>query len=318
MARRAYKEIRLQQLRSFCETARLGSLAAAAAALGVSQPTVWEQVHALEKEFDLPLIEPHGRGCRVTEMGRLLVELADPLVAGIDSLKRALRDRLKREEARLTVVAPARILVEDLPDVFATYMRKYPHVRLRLVERVTGQVMAAVESGEADLGVGSEREAGAGSPRLLLEPAYLLDVLLITPPDHPLARRRKLTPKDLKGHVLVNSPDGFARPEVAERLRQLGVFDAPHRPLEAVSTAVVRHYVRMKLGIGLVLGRLTRRDPKLVERSMSDHFGQAGISLVWRKGVVPSEPARAFADTVKELLGLEPENSSATVRSDPL
>jgi LysR family transcriptional regulator, cys regulon transcriptional activator len=303
MARRAYKEVRLQQLRSFCETARLGSLAGAAESLGVSQPTVWEQVHALEKEFDMPLIEPHGRGCRVTDVGRMLAEMADPLVAGIDSLKRALRDRLKGEEARLTVVAPARILVEDLPDVISTYMRKYPHVRLRLVERVTGQVMAVVESGEADLGVGSEREAGTNSPRLQLEPAYQLDSLLITPADHPLARRRKITPKDLKGYPLVNSPDGFSRPEVGDRLRQLGVFDAP-RHLEAVTTAVIRHYVKMKLGIGLVLGRLTRhRDPKLAERSMSEHFGRAGMCLVWRKGVVPSEHARAFADTLKELLG---------------
>ncbi len=49
--RYSYKEGRLQQLRSFCETARLGSLAAAAQALGLAEPTVWEQVHALERQF---------------------------------------------------------------------------------------------------------------------------------------------------------------------------------------------------------------------------------------------------------------------------
>jgi DNA-binding transcriptional LysR family regulator len=303
MARRAYKEVRLQQLRSFCETARLGSLAAAAAALGVSQPTVWEQVHALEQEFGLALIEPHGRGCRLTEVGRILAELADPLVAGIDSLKRVLRDRLKGGEARLTVAAPARILVEDLPDVIGAFMRQYPHVRLRLVERMTGQVMSAVEAGEADLGIGSEREAGASSPRLLIEPAYQLDVLLIAPADHPLARRRRVAPRDLKAYPLVNSPDGFSRPEVADRLRQLGVFDTQPRHLEAVSTAVVRHYVKLKLGIGLVLGRLSRHgDPRLHERSMSDHFGRAGICLAWRRGVQATESARAFADMVRQLL----------------
>src|SRR5438093_11386242 len=86
--RRAYKEVRLQQLRSFCETARLGSLKAAAEALGLAQPTVWEQVHALEREFGQKLVEPHGRGCQLTEAGRVLVGLAAPLVAGIDALKR--------------------------------------------------------------------------------------------------------------------------------------------------------------------------------------------------------------------------------------
>ncbi len=57
---RVYKEVTLQQLRSFLETARLGSLAAAAAALGLAQPTVSAQVHALEKHFDMPLIQPSG------------------------------------------------------------------------------------------------------------------------------------------------------------------------------------------------------------------------------------------------------------------
>src|ERR1700724_661400 len=85
--RRAYKEVRLQHLRSFCETARLGSLAAAAGALGLAQPTVWEQVHALEREFAAQLVEPHGRGCRLTAAGQLLVELSASLVAGIDALK---------------------------------------------------------------------------------------------------------------------------------------------------------------------------------------------------------------------------------------
>src|SRR3954468_17989605 len=86
--RNSYKETRLQQLRSFTHTARFGSFAAAAGALGVAQPTVWEQVHALEREFGVALVEPYGRGCRLTEDGRLLLRLADPLVTGLDSLKR--------------------------------------------------------------------------------------------------------------------------------------------------------------------------------------------------------------------------------------
>src|SRR5262245_41075389 len=67
----AYKEITLQQLRSFCETARLGSFKAAASSLGLAHPTIWQQVHALERELDAQLVEPHGRGCRLTEEGRL-------------------------------------------------------------------------------------------------------------------------------------------------------------------------------------------------------------------------------------------------------
>src|SRR5919198_1392685 len=88
-SRHAYKEIRLQQLRSFCELARLGSMTAAAASLGLSQPTVWEQVHALERALDVPLVERQARGCRLTETGRRVAELAVPLVQGMASFQRA-------------------------------------------------------------------------------------------------------------------------------------------------------------------------------------------------------------------------------------
>lgn len=302
-ARRAYKEVRLQQLRSFCETARQGSLGAAAAILGVSQPTVWEQVHALEREFGAQLIESHRRGCRLTDAGRLLAELAVPIVAGADSLKHAFHERRVAVDQHLTVVAPQRILVEDLPEAIDEFRRRFPSVRLALVERMTGQVAAAVESGQADLGVSSDRESGLSSPRLTAEQAYELESLLVTPRDHPLARKRHVQPRDMAGYSLVNAPEGFSRPEVAEQLRKLGVFDTQPRHVEAVSTAVIRYYVARGYGIGLVLGRpAATAEPDLHERSMSKYFGRAAMCLIARKGVQLSAHARAFAELVRELL----------------
>jgi DNA-binding transcriptional LysR family regulator len=67
----------LQQLRSLCETGRLGSFWAAAKALEVSHPTVWKQVHALERQFGLPLMATHRYGCQLTVAGRLLIAMAE-------------------------------------------------------------------------------------------------------------------------------------------------------------------------------------------------------------------------------------------------
>ena len=186
---RRYKELRFQQLRSFTATARLGSLAAAAQALGVAQPTVWAQVHALERAFQVQLIEPHGRGCRLTDAGQLLARLAGPMVTGIDSLKQAFDEQYGTEEARLVVAASQRILVEDLPPAIAEFESKHPRVRLTLLERMSGHVAAAVEQGDADVGISTEQEAGEPSPWLRFEPAYELDLILIMPKKHPLARR---------------------------------------------------------------------------------------------------------------------------------
>jgi len=304
--RRAYKEVRLQQLRSICETARLGSLVAAAKALGVSQPAVWEQVHSLEREFATPLIEPHGRGCRLTQAGTVLVELALPVLANADTLKRAFQERMAQIEVVLTVAAPQRILVEDLSDAITAFMGAHPQVRLRLLERITGRVAAAVDSGEADLGVDSEQQGSNVSPRLQWEPSYELDVLLLTPRAHPLVRRPAIRPRDLRGFPLVNAPEDIAaRPTMVETLRKLGLFSAPRPPIEAVSTAVIRHFVTRGFGIGLVLGRLsTSRHSPLHERSMSRYFGRARIGFLWRRGIVPTQHARLFVEAIRQQINV--------------
>lgn len=301
-SRRAYKEIRLQQLRSICATARRGSLVGAARDLEVSQPAVWEQVRALEREFGATLIEAHGRGCRLTEAGTLLVELAGPIVTAADSLKRAFQERRAQVVPRLTIASTQRILVEDLREVIPRFIASHPQVRLRFIERTTGQVSAAVESAEADIGVASDREPT--SPWLQTEPAYQLAVILLTQHDHPLAKKRSIRLQDLLKYPLVNAADSFARPELAKQLGDLGVFQVESRTIEAASTVAVRHFVSQGLGTGLVLGRMTQgRAPTLHEHDLSRHFGRAGINLVWRKGVVPTATAREFADAIQHQLG---------------
>ena len=103
----------------------------------------------LEREFAANLVEPHGRGSRLTEAGRLLAEMAAPLVAGLDSLRVSFDAAQGRVKTRLTVAATPRVLVEDLPEAIIEFESRHPHVGLSLVELGTDKVVGAVESGEA-------------------------------------------------------------------------------------------------------------------------------------------------------------------------
>jgi LysR family transcriptional regulator, cys regulon transcriptional activator len=302
-SRHAYTEIRLQQLRSFCETARLGSLTAAAAAMGLAQPTVWEQVHALERIFGVTLIEREAHGSRLTKTGQLLARLAAPLLAGIDSLPAQLQEAQSQVETWLSIASTQRILVEDLSKPVAEFERRHPHVQLRFLEMGIDKVAAAVESGEADLGLTSERPT-ADNPWLAYEPSYDLDLILVTPKDHPLAHRRRVRPQDLLAYPVVNSPNGIPDPVIAAALQKLGVFQTQPRRLEAFYTGVIRHYVEQGYGIGFVVGLPNRppASPHLHERSMSLHFGRVSIYMLMRKGTLPGY-ARAFADLIKSQLG---------------
>lgn len=297
-----YKEITLSQVRSFCETARLGSLKAAAGALGLAHPTVWQQVHALERLLASRLIEPHGRGCHLTDEGRLLAELASPLVAGLDALKQRFQEARGGLRPRLTVVTTQRTLIEDLPDTIVDFERRHPNVLLCFKEAGTFEVMSEVESGQADLGFTPAPEPKPRRPGLLIEPAYELDVILVTPRDHPLARRRRIVPRDLLHYPLVNAPNSMPDPAIHAILDKLGVWKSEMRRVEAVYSATIRRCVELGFGIGLVVGLAARPDhPHLHERSLSHHFGKLTVNLVCREGSQPTS-ARDFAELLRTRL----------------
>ena len=131
------------------------------------------------------------------------------------------------------------------------FERRCPHVGLVLKELGFGEVGAAMEAGEADLGFAA-RSIDHGSAWLSYESCYELDVTLVTPRDHPLARRRRVRVRDLKSYPLVNAPASFADPLVESKLTAMGLFKTGPRKVEASSVATIRHYVAMGFGIGLI------------------------------------------------------------------
>src|SRR5262245_51310564 len=203
---RPYKGLTLQQLRSLCETGRLGSFWAAANALEVSHPTVWKQVHALEREFGVPLVETHRQGCRLTEAGRLLVEIAGPAVESMATLRDRFHARMRGAGSLLTIAVTPRLLVEDLAPCVAEFHSQSPGTRFRFVEEGEEGVLEAVEARRADFGFSPTLLTEEQQRVMVAEPGYSVEARLITPKDHPLARRRRVHPRDLRPYPLINGP----------------------------------------------------------------------------------------------------------------
>jgi DNA-binding transcriptional LysR family regulator len=308
-----YKEITLQQLRSFCETILRGSFTAAAAALDLAHPTVWKQVHGLEHRLGVTLVEPHGRGCRPTEAGRLLARLASPLVTGIGSLECVFERSRAEAASRVVIAAPPRPLVEDLPECVVEFERRWPQVRVTLNQVRAEEVTAAVASGRADLGLTSNCLPDPDDPRLAFEPGYELEIVLVTPPDHPLARRRHLEARDLCAYPLVNALDSGENHVIRAALEELHTLGIQPSRVEAWDDAVICRYVQLGFGIGL-LNRVCGHPPgtNLHLRSMSNVFGRPTVYLVRKKGDPCSGSAHGFAQTVKDLLSRPPADPDAS------
>ena len=163
---RRYKELRLQQLRGFCATARHLSFSAAARALRVSQPTTWLQIQDLEREFDARLFYRAGQKLMLTHEGQLLLDLVQPVVAAIDSLPHAFADRRGQLHKQLTVATTPGVLLGELPEVIEEYRRRFPEVHLVFRTGEYPYVRAEVESGNADLGLLAYPEGAPASATL--------------------------------------------------------------------------------------------------------------------------------------------------------
>jgi DNA-binding transcriptional LysR family regulator len=198
------------------------------------------------------------------------------------------------------VGATARTLVDDLPSSIVEFTRRWPDVGLALEELRGEEIPQAVETGRVDLGLAHTNGADPLNSQVTFEPAYELDVVLITPKDHPLARRRRVRACDLSDYPLVNARPGLLDPLVGISPEKFGTLRAGPLRVETSLAVGVRRYVELGFGIGLIARHPSQEpSPHIHERSMGREFGVLKMYLVRNHRAIQPPHVRAFADLVK-------------------
>ena len=293
-----YKSDRLKPLRAFCQTVRLGSVSRAAEALFVSQPAITLQLQALERELGVTLFERIGRRLAPSPEGQVLYELAQPLVEGIDGLDAVFRQKVSGlDVGELNIAANSSTILYLLPKIVANFRRQHPEVRLTLHNAVTADGTDLLRSDAVDLAIGSVLDVPAD---LSYAPVYRFEPLLITPPNHPLAKKADLRLEDLSPYGLILPPKRL----ITYRLVDL-VFQQNRVPytvaLEVGGWEVIKQYVAMGMGISIVSSIcLTDADrDRLSARSLAQWFPARSYGVVVRKGKYLSPQARDFIELIQ-------------------
>ncbi|HEY1375716.1 MAG TPA: LysR family transcriptional regulator [Gemmataceae bacterium] len=303
--RRPYKDLSLTQLRSFCAVCDGGGYAAAARALFLTSPAVWEQVQGLERHYGGRLLERDGAKVRPTALGERLLDLVRPLLAGLA----ATRDVIQQEDGsaprRLTLVTNLRVLAEEVSRAARRFRARYPGTRLRLFYTGIDEVEPRVLRDEADVAVtlepGPDRPP---PPAVAYEPAGAVSFLLVTPRRHPLARARAVPLARVVRYPLVlGEPGAYSRHRVQEVLHRNGLTGAADVVAETSSDEYTLSCVRAGLGVGITVG--TGRGPLyqgLGVRSLNPWFGPARVGFLWKRGAHVPPAQRALADAVRASL----------------
>jgi DNA-binding transcriptional LysR family regulator len=247
-----YKGLQLPQLRSFCLVAKESNFTTAAKALGLSAPTVWQQVRALERELGAPLLRRRGRSVELTPEGRMLLEMVQPWVGALDTLPRVFAGKRAGLPRQVMVVSTHYLLSYHLPEPVRDFHKKHPADRLILRAAMAPDVVTAVVRAEVDLGIAPYDRNEAREPALSYEDLFEMKLMLLTATNHPLSRKRVLAASDLVEHPIILPPkESFAYKMLERILRREGIFDRLQPVMETFSLDIVRKYVELGVGIAL-------------------------------------------------------------------
>ena len=182
----------MHQLRYFAKVAELGNVTRAAAACGVSQPTLSQQVAKLERELGLPLLERLGRGVRLTAAGVVFRDYATQILALAAQARTRVADG--PDSGRLTVAAIPTVAPYFLPAVLTAFAAECPRAKLDVVEETTARIAQMIAAGEVDLAVVASEDLGDA---VHVEPLFTEELFAVLPEAHPLAAAPEVALKDL-------------------------------------------------------------------------------------------------------------------------
>jgi LysR family transcriptional regulator, cys regulon transcriptional activator len=242
--------MKLQQLRCLTEVARRGlNVSEAAEALHTSQPGVSKQIRALEDELGVQVFVRHGkRLVSVTEPGKAVVAIAERILAEAQNLRRAGEEFANDQLGTLTIAATHTQARYALPKAVAAFKRRYPKVELHIHQGNPTQIREQVIAGEADMGVATEMLA---VPELVTLPVYQWNRCVVVPPKHPLLKESPLTLDKMAEYPIVTYDFAFAnRSLVQKAFESRGL--KPHVVLSAQDSDVIKTYVELGLGIGIL------------------------------------------------------------------
>jgi LysR family cys regulon transcriptional activator len=232
----------LQQLRFFNEIVRQGlKISDAASALYTSQPGISKQIKLLEADGK--------RIVALTEPGKGVLEIAQRMLHDADNLKQVAQEYHSQDSGNLTIATTHTQARYALPPTVKQFIKRYPQVKLGLHQGNPTQIAEQVLSGDADIGIATESLALYDN--LITLPCYEWNHCIITPLHHPLLEEKKLTLEKIAQYPIITYDFAFSG-----RAKINAAFDAAHlQPniaLTAIDADVIKAYVELGLGIGIL------------------------------------------------------------------
>lgn len=242
----------IKNLTTFIQVAELSSFSKAGDRLGYSQPTVSVQIRQLEEELGAQLFDRIGHAVRLTEQGHRLLPYAQQVVR----LCSEMTQPGKAEKPALIRLATADSLCTPLVmGPLAHLHRNHPNMLLQVTTAGTDQLFSLLDHNEVD--IVCTLDSHIYNTRYVIAAEEKVGVHFVVHKDHPLARKKKLTRKDLLDQDLLLTEKGMSyRRLLDEWMAQASMELSP--VLEIGSADLLCRLVEQNMGISFLPDYVTQ------------------------------------------------------------
>jgi LysR family cys regulon transcriptional activator len=290
----------LHQFRFVQEAVRRNlNLTETARALHTSQPGISKAIIELEEELGVEIFARHGKRLkRVTEPGQHVLKSVDLIMREVGNLRRIGEQYSKQDSGTLSIATTHTQARYVLPQPVAKLREAFPKVNVSMHQGSPDQVAQMLMDEVAEIGIATESLAQYAD--LITLPCYEWQHMLVLPVAHPLTSKTDISLQDLALEPLITyhpSFTGRTKIDLAFAAQHL----QPRIALEAIDSDVIKTYVRLGLGVGIVAEMAIKDDgtnSDLIAIPAGHLFGVNVARVAFKRSVY----LRNFVYTFAELL----------------
>jgi len=277
--------MKLQQLRYIWEVAHHDlNVSATAQSLFTSQPGISKQIRLLEDELGVEVFARSGKHLtHITPAGEAILRTAGEVLRKVDSIKQVAQEYSNEKKGALSIATTHTQARYALPATIRAFMERYPDVSLHMHQGTPMQISEMAADGTVDFAIATE--ALELFSDLVMMPCYRWNRCVLVPRDHALTRLSELTLEDVSAHPIVTYVFGFTgRSRLDEAFTARGL--EPKVVFTAADADVIKTYVRLGLGIGIIAGMAYDEavDGDLVALDARHLFASSVTRIGCRKG----------------------------------
>ncbi len=286
----------IETLQVFCDLVETTSFSEAAERNSISQSAVSQQIRALEERFGVVLVERGRKNFAVTPEGEVFLKSACQILESYDGIEEKLGMMRDVVSGKLTIATVYSIGFHELPPYIETFREKFPDVDLQVQYRRSNQVYVDVSENHAELGLVAYPQEKKG---VEIEPAWKDRLVVICPPGHSLAKRKKVDLKAIDGERFISfEPDLPTRKAIDGMFGQAGIRVKEVVEFDNIET--VKRGVLIENAISIVPSESVKTEVEagtLVQIPIEGRF-------IWRPLGIVRRKTKAITPAMREMIQL--------------